>query len=228
MQLSSQLWVRSHIRSTSPRLPAGAASPCLSPSFPIAARVSSSPLHAVLMSPCPNHSPLPCPCPLHPGSPQQTPHRVLHGWPCLLHPPPHSHAGVVSTCTKTSFCQAAGLFVAAISLLLPGEPAAPGDSGALERAPSASGLCQLVSLPACHQRGSSRPAQVGAQPPQHSPALTPSKVSPLAASGATPGCPILGLMGFPRLYQAFCPHWGTAQTFPRHPKWPQGCLPAPW
>ena len=65
----------------------------------------------------------------------------------------------------------------------------------------------------------------GAQPLQHSPTLTPTKASPPAAPGATPGCPALRLLGFPWLHQAFCPRRGTARAFPRHPEQLQGCMP---
>jgi len=154
VQLSSQLRVHGHICSTSPMLLAGAASLSLSPSLPSAAGDSRSPLHAVPTSPCPNHSHPPTPprlCALHAGVTQTNTATklalALHGWPHLLHPPPDSHAGVVSTCTKISFCEAAGLFTAAISLSLPSDPAVPGDEGALGDALSAPDLCQPASLP---------------------------------------------------------------------------------
>lgn len=107
-----------------PEVPTGAASPSLSPSLPTAAADSSSLLHADPTSPCPNHSPIHL---LHPGvTPANTATELalaLRGWPGLLHPPPHSCASVISTCTKIIFCQAARLFVAAVSLSLPGDPA---------------------------------------------------------------------------------------------------------
>ena len=164
----------------------------------------------------------PCPAyvPYTQGSPKQT-LPPSSRWLCvdgrLLRPPPQSCAGVISVCTKISFCQAVRLFAAAVFLSLPGDPAAPGDMGHWEvhRVSQAS-----VGLPPClraTEGGHPSWCRQGLSPCSTAPLSPPPKLHPLLRLGPPQGAPLCGCWGFPGCTRHFVLDGGQHEPSPGTP-----------